>query len=225
MSVLDMFASALGAFIVVSVILFPYYKKDNSEEIKSLDRQLKQRSALIASEARNLENIKVATGEQKEQLGQIRALVAENKNCQLGKLRCQAELGRTFLLVQIEWKKSIDVDLHVIDADGNEYFWAKPNKLSRDFPGSRSQLSIDSIGGSSGGVEVWVAPEAKPGSYRVEYVIEASSGGSAEVTGFVFDRYGRKDLPMTNVSSGLNASSRVAAATVVIHQDGQMTIE
>ena len=50
MSVLDMFASALGAFIIVSVILFPYFNKDVFKEVEIATAALKSKADELKQE-------------------------------------------------------------------------------------------------------------------------------------------------------------------------------
>lgn len=60
MSAIDLFASAMGAFVIIAVILFPYYLKrgespeDNSRLIQKLE-QAKKRVASLEAEVKNTE--------------------------------------------------------------------------------------------------------------------------------------------------------------------------
>ena len=47
MSALDLFASALGAFILISIVLMPYFLRIEPEEVAQLRRSLEQANALV----------------------------------------------------------------------------------------------------------------------------------------------------------------------------------
>ncbi len=58
-------------------------------------------------------------------------------------------LGNTFLVVAVEWSKAgrTDVDLHVTDPEGHEFYWAKNNRSRGYFPNVEAQLSYDNTSG------------------------------------------------------------------------------
>jgi hypothetical protein len=219
MSVLDMFASALGAFIMCSIILFPYYKKDVSQELAAATAALVQKKSDLESATEQLRQTQEQVRRQESQVQQARQAQADLSQCRQGLNKCQADLAKTFLLVQIEWGAAVDVDLHVTDPGGNEFFWAKTNRNGRDFPNSKAQLSIDVAGGA--GIEVWVDPAASPGAYQLDYVVRRNPHPEVSVKGAIFDRYGRKPLDAKTIRSG---EARIRAGTVQIAADGTVTV-
>ncbi len=178
MSVLDLFAAALGGFILIAVILFPNYMKQEQAALalnKSRDSLAQCKSAEAASQQ------VVAT--------KVRELAA-----------CEATLASTFVVVAIEWSMTgnFDVDLHVTDPDGHEFFWGRNNRDRRDYPVTEAQLSYDNTRGP--GVELWQHPKAQPGMYRIAYDFYSAPAlnRSVEVRGNVFYRNGRVELrPVT----------------------------
>jgi cell division protein FtsB len=72
-----------------------------------------------------------------------------------------------FLVVELEWlSESPDLDLHVIDPDGNRFYW---NQASVE--GSSGRLTLDNRIGArpnKPGLEIWTDRELKLGTYRVE---------------------------------------------------------
>ena len=175
MSVLDLFAAALGAFILIAVILFTNYKKQEKAEI-----ELKSTKEVV-------EQCKITEAKTKEvQADRAKAIAS-----------CEAAAGSTFLVVVVEWNAAgnVDIDLHVFDPDGNEYFWGKSNRNRRDYPDVEAQLSYDNTRGP--GVELWQYPKAKPGAYRIAYDLYSvpAANRTVEVRGNVFFREGRAELP------------------------------
>lgn len=94
MSALDLFASALGAFILLFAILMPYYLK-TSKIVMQENVQLK--------------------AQVKEQQLRLQALEQENADY-------KARLSQTFLAVVMKWPTAgVDIDLYVKDTAGNVF--------------------------------------------------------------------------------------------------------
>ena len=219
MSALDLFASALGAFILISIVLMPYFLRLNPEEVADLRRELREEQSTSAELRRRLEQAQselqqcrqqeaacredLAALEQevarlqdmldraqadlaearedlqeaqselqqcrqqeaacREELDALRQEASALQQCQAELNACEEKLSRTFLAIVIQWStERHDVDLHVIDAAGEEFYYEK--KTIRGRPG---ELSADTRRGP--GVEIWEVPEAPAGEYRVLY--------------------------------------------------------
>ncbi|HZP75590.1 MAG TPA: hypothetical protein VFB45_05555 [Pseudolabrys sp.] len=225
MSVLDMFASALGAFIMVSVILFPYYKKDVSQELTETKKVLAEKSKELDTKLKQVREVEEKVRKQNQDVKQIRDTQANLNVCKQGLNQCQVEMGKNFLLVEIQWDKAINVDLHVTDPAGNEYYWRKTNRCLCDFPGEKARLSVDSFGSSRGGIEVWIAPDVKTGSYFVDYVIDRPTDEQVQVTGTVIDREGTHAIaPKALVRREPGQEARLRAAELRVAADGTLKI-
>lgn len=99
MSVLDMFASALGAFIMVTIILFPFYNKHqlieiNARTARGLDDQI--RSGTDRLRAADEEDVV-----QRAEIAQTGRLEVEKRQCQQNMEECKVTLAKKFLVVQI----------------------------------------------------------------------------------------------------------------------------
>src|ERR1700756_3146415 len=112
MSVLDMFASALGAFIMCAIILFPYYR-----ETKEFERSIEKTKDAIRKSEQDLKAAKqwVKTDEETQKELQQRLRAAQTSTAALDQCRadataCRASLNQTFLVVSIEWAERCDVD-------------------------------------------------------------------------------------------------------------------
>ena len=108
MSALDLFASALGAFILISMVLMPYFLRVDPEEVNRLRKDLREAQA------------------------QLRNCQQELHTC---KRRLSKTF--LAMVVQWPTRRH-DVDLHVIDVAGREFSYRKkripgrPGELSAD---------------------------------------------------------------------------------------------
>ena len=208
-SALDLFASALGAFILVSIILFPYYLKDRkADEGLAVEKQARQAAeSKVADESAALAALK---SENERQALHVAALETDVAHY-------QALESKPFLIVGVRWTvPGADIDLHVTDPAGHEFYWFKNNDHGRDYPDSTAELSYDMTSGPA--IELWQDPTAVAGRYKIEYVANAlPSGYQVEVHGNVFDRGGKRDLPVKILAT---PGARVTAATLIVNADG-----
>jgi uncharacterized protein YfaP (DUF2135 family) len=105
--------------------------------------------------------------------------------------RAEQMLTKTFLVIYIRWNTpNQDVDLHVVDPYGAEFFYQK-----KTFPGRAGELSEDSQVGP--GNEVWEIKDAPSGRYQIYANLFARRGNTANPTvkGRIFFRDGSKPLP------------------------------
>ena len=199
-SALDLFASALGAFILVTMILFPYYSEgrtaaetlgEKDADLRSLNDRLQEASQKLAS-------------------------------LEVGQAQAPAPQRPPFLIVEIRWGTiGADVDLHVTDPAGHEFWWYRSNQGGHDYPGSAGELSIDMTDGPA--LELWQDAKAEPGRYRIDYVANAMAPGVVvPVSGSVFDRTGRHDLQPQVLRT---ARERVQAATITVGADGHVALQ
>ena len=84
------------------------------------------------------------------------------RSCQAELNACEEKLSKMFLVVVIQWAERHDVDLHVVDPVGEEFYYREKTIAGR--PG---ELSADTTNGP--GVEIWEVSEAPVGKYRVLY--------------------------------------------------------
>jgi hypothetical protein len=221
MSVLDMFASALGAFIMVAIILFPYYQKNKpiKEKLDSEIAELKRLQEDVDKTNAQAEKIEQQNLEIKPDPVKIQLAQAELNSCKQDMAACLIEIGSTFLLIKIDWVDTADVDLHVKDPQGNEFFFLKPNRDGRSFPNSQGKLSTDTAYGP--GVEIWQIPAVSKGEYRIEYVVESNDTRPTTVKGVFFDKTGKKEIPDKTVGGSQN---RVLAGIIEVDDDGKVTL-
>lgn len=118
LSMLDVIMSAMGAFLIIMVVLLPYYKKD----AQTLMAEIRQQQQELA-----------------RQQEEIQRQQSQNRNL-------QEQLNNTFLIIVINWNtKEHDIDLHVIDPEG--HLFKQDPSSEREFTGVPGKLSEDTTKG------------------------------------------------------------------------------
>ncbi len=252
MSALDLFASALGAFILISVVLFPYFPNtgDSQERVDEVKAQLAEANARLEETSAELEQVRAQLNpalEQelqvaREQLGACQARLreaeaalnacqveqrevasldsalgaCENRNRQMQQELqfCENELRKKFVLVVISWGTPDDIDLHVIDPQGREFFYGR-----KHIPGSLAKLEEDNTRGP--GNEIWLHPAAEPGAYEVYYKYYDGSTGNVQVRGAVLTPRGRTELPDITLRY---VGEKPLVATIFVNEDGNAEV-
>ena len=177
MAALDLFASALGAFILISVVLLPYFPNTRDwREVAELRGEL---------DAASLQLDRCLAGEQQR----ARALQRSERDL----AHCAAQLKRRFVLVLMSWGTFDDVDLHVVDPDQREFYFRAPRHA-----GSPAKLEEDNTRGP--GNEIWLHPAATAGEYRVYYRYYTRRTRDVEVRGAVLTPAGRVPLQTRHLS-------------------------
>lgn len=193
-STLDIFASAMGVFMLITVVLFPYYMK-NSEAVERM------RSAIAEAER--------MAGEAE----QMREAAEE----------AESKLKETHLLVAITWqwespgiRSNDDIDLWVVDPYGNNF---GPKQVRH--AGYEGEFLVDTL--HTPGGEVWLSEKASPGFYCIAANLRSVDrrDRALEVRGSIAYRDGRTDLPSVNISSG---ASSMSMAAVEVTQDGSVIV-
>jgi hypothetical protein len=187
MSALDLLASAMGTFILLTVILFPYYLKNAEivEIMSALRQDLEKTQQQRAQLQQDLQKCQAQTSKQSE----ITTLKRDLKNC-------HQKLRQTFLAIVMKWQtQKQDVDLHIIDPNNNEFFYKKHNRNRSHFPNANAELSVDTIKGP--GIEIWENPYIKQGIYKVYAKLYARKGNTKNpvVKTTIYYRDGSKKLP------------------------------
>lgn len=248
MSALDLFASALGAFILISIVLMPYFLRVEHEEVDRLRRALSEAQAALAETRQQLQQtqgeldqcrqreaacrqeveglqreVERLRGDLAQARSELEQAQAELRQCQGELEACEEKLSKTFLAVVIQWKASgHDVDLHIIDPAGNRFYYQEPKHPP--WPG---ELSADTTRGP--GVEIWEVAQARPGEYRVLYNFYSRDDDNPEnpiVEGGVYHRDGHVELRDRRLARvGSDNVNAVLVAIVTVNDDGNVEIE
>ena len=143
----------------------------------------------------------------------------ELRQCRAELDSCRERPAKAFLIVIIQWPTARqDVDLHVVDAAGSEFFYSA--KTVPDRPG---ELSTDTVQGP--GVEVWEVSEAPPGEYRVLYNFFDTGGNpnAATVSGSVYHRGGSYRFANRRLTA-LGRANAQLVAVVTVDDDGRVDV-
>ena len=251
-SALDLFASALGAFILMSLIFMVFFSMNSQDpgDADALQASLLQCETRLAGsvdaadlavcEAQLSDSVnpsdlamceaQLAGAVDASELAQCEAQLAASASAsdlamceaQLSSAgqaeqelqMCQRALQQTFLLVIASWSSSDDVDLHVLDPMGREYYYA-----DRSHAGSPAALEEDNTRGP--GNEVWLHPSAEAGRYRVCYKL-FSGQPSPTVRGSVLWQEGQIDVPELRLTAG--GQVRVAI-DINVDDNGIVTVD
>jgi len=227
MSALDLLASAMGTFILLAVILFPYYLKnaDIVERMSALRQELEKTQQQLqtcsnerqqcqqqrAQLQQNLQKCQAQTIKQSE----ITSLKRDLKNC-------HQKLRQTFLAIVMKWQTNKqDVDLHVIDPNNNEFFYKKHNRNRSHFPNANAELSVDTIKGP--GIEIWENPYIKQGIYKVYAKLYARKGNTKNpvVKTTIYYRDGSKKLANITLNE---TSNKKLIAEIEVNADGDILV-
>ena len=260
MSALDLFASAMGAFILIAFVLFPYFPNtgDSAERVAEVRAQLEQvqnelhaaRGELSACESRNQQvQAALATCEEqrlasvsRDALGECenrnRQLQSQLASCEeqqresvsrnaLGACEnrnrdleaqiesCEERAKKKFLLIIMSWGTSDDIDLHVVDPAGREFYYRQPS-----FSGSQAKLEEDNTSGP--GNEIWLHPIAEVGIYKVYYkYYDSSTNSSVLIRGGVLTPEGQTSLRQTRLR---REGEKKLVATITVDTEGNMRI-
>ena len=218
LSMLDVISGAMGAFLIIMVILLPYYKKETIDYQRELQQsRAAEETARKAAQAAETAQ-RTAEETARKAVESVRAAQAEaEQNRQRAEASAQ-QLAKTFLLVHIQWNtKFQDVDLHVIDPAGAEFYYEH-----KTHPGRPGVLSVDSQFGP--GNEVWSISSAPPGDYRIYAILfnPRDVNDTPTITGSVIHRDGSTALPSTQLpTKGLKS----LVATVTVSADGRVSIQ
>jgi uncharacterized protein YoxC len=242
MSALDLFASAMGSFILLTVILFPYYLKnaDIVERMSALRQQLEktqQQLQTCSNERQQCQQQLQTCSNERQQCQQQRAQLQQDlQNCQAQKgnlqgeinslkqdlKNCQQKLRQTFLAVVMKWEtQKQDVDLHVIDPNNNEFYYQKHNRNHAHFPNANAELSVDTTKGP--GIEIWENPLAKQGIYKIYANLYARKGNTENpvVKTTIYYRDGSKKLPNITL---IEKANKKLIATIEVNAEGDVVV-
>ncbi len=216
LSMLDVIFGAMAAFLIIMVVLMPYYNKEHID-YQAIIRQLRQQLAAATAEAQAARQ-QAQAAQQQAQAANARAqrAKAEAQRQRNRAKRLAKKLANTFLVLFIRWKTSDDVDLHVVNPAGAEFYYS--NKTIRGQPG---ELSEDNTQGP--GNEVWEVRNAPPGNYKIYVKLFTKRSSAAEifVQGRIFHRDGSSPLPKTKLT---REKQKKLVVTIKVSPQGNVSI-
>lgn len=182
MSAIDLFASSFGAFLLITLMLMPYYLRVPRTVLEELQQCRRE----LATESAARQQCETRLAQSQQQL----------RECRDSLQVCQSKLAATFLLVWIDWdKKGTDVDMHVFDPSGAHFYFDKVDNAGR--PG---RMTMDDTGDGSL-QEIWsIFQAAPPGEYVIAYDWFNRKGAPARVTGAIYSKDGNFSLPSVQLT-------------------------
>ncbi len=245
MSALDLFASALGAFILITVVLFPYFPniasspaestatqdqqqlQDCQSDLAQVRANLVQTRANLAQTLAELQESQASLREAQSGLTQDQLALQDTQEsiqkAQENLQQCTKELRKKFLMVLMSWKGiGDDVDLYVHDPQGNLFHFNRKTN-----PGTLAKFEEDNTNGP--GNEIWLHPQATPGKYEICYNFFRSLNypKSVAVRGAYLTPDGRRDIGTVIMSppAGRGAASTMHVANILIDGQGNATLQ
>ena len=197
MSALDLFASALGAVILIMVILLPYYLKTaflSPEDAKIRLAEAEQKIAQLEEANRELENQSKAT--------YLLITLSWNATPDID-LYVRDPQGNLF-----SFKRHNRV--------------ANGQTIRPHFPNSNAELSVDATRGPAS--EIWVTPKAEVGKYEIIYDYYSSGTTPVVLQGRIFHTQGMERLKPITLRGG-NKSRAIIVATIYINSQGEIIVE
>jgi hypothetical protein len=244
LAMLDVIAGAMAAFLIIMVILLPYYDKDALDQqvqVDALQRSVAELEAALRSARAELEAARAQAGQTADE-DELRRTIADlqdglraaraeaaSADAKAGRAEAESErqaqraeglarqLARTFLVLYVRWDTLDDVDLHVVDPSGAEFFWDGHKTI----PGRPGELSEDSVIGP--GNEVWEIRDAPAGEYRIDVKLYSIRDARKPVVvrGRVFHRDGSTAFGDVQLS---RLGERRRIATVRVDAQGGVSV-
>lgn len=204
LSALDLFASAMGAFIIITLIIFPYYSKtsgaeDTLTQISSVRSEVEATAKEVVSKAENLENeakgarAKAPTDTELQALeGEVAQLRAETQDtlARLDGLAEEFERGMPFSILGVETQATKVVVLVDLSSSMKSYETLMRQTLERILVPFNDTTELAIIGfqtsSASALLTYWPAPletkamtenaKQEAGEYVSELVLKFSGG-------------------------------------------------
>lgn len=173
MSALDLFASSLGAFILITLILMPYYKKQDSSVSETQQCPTAAPPCPVCP--------------------------TSTPTCPSPPPPQPAVVMDKLLLIQMFWTKKADIDLHVHTPDGHYYYERKeiPNR-----PGQLTIDNTKGGSAGKLAKELWITFEPTLGNYKICYQYFAGNLPTVQVWGKLQKPSGPVELPRVNLRPG-----------------------
>lgn len=143
MSALDLFASAMGAFVLITLVLLPYYLKE-APTTPQPQQQCPEQQPVPSCP--------------------ICPAPAPVPDCPVTPPTVIKKVVDNLLVMQMMWNEgNADVDLYVKTPDGEFHY---NNKTISGKPG---KITLDNRDGGRNSLEIWMAYNPTPGNYHVYY--------------------------------------------------------
>lgn len=193
MSALDLFASALGAFILITLILLPYYLQEGAAAEPPPQECPTPEPAPVCPP---VAPVPVCPDPVPAPVCPVCPAPVPVPECP-PPAPPQKVVTDNLLVVQMTWSESEDVDLHVQTPDGEFYYGRKV------ISGRPGKFIIDNTGGGTNAVEIWLAHNPTPGLHKVCFRLYSNRSSRGAQVGGVLDKpSGRVVIPARRLNPG-----------------------
>ena len=159
MSFLDVICGAMGAFLIVMVILMPYYKKEAQDFLQSIGN-LKQE---LAESSQRLEETETELDRAEKRIRELEQELQKSQSQNSALQRSVDEVRKrrdTPLLVGLKWpSRLVDLDLYLVQPSGHAVGFARKKR-------GLTELVFDYRKGGEG-AEVVISTKARPGRWKI----------------------------------------------------------
>ena len=159
MSFLDVICGAMGAFLIVMVILMPYYKKEAQDFLQSIGN-LKQE---LAESSQRLEETETELDRAEKRIRELEQELQKSQSQNSALQRSVDEVRKrrdTPLLVGLKWPSPlVDLDLYLVQPSGHAVGFACKKR-------GLTELVFDYRKGGEG-AEVVISTKARPGRWKI----------------------------------------------------------
>ena len=159
MSFLDVICGAMGAFLIIMVILMPYYKKEAQDFLQligNLKQELTESSQRLEETETELDRAEERSRELEQELQK-----SQSQNSALQRSVDEVRKRRdTPLLVGLKWPSPlVDLDLYLVQPSGHAVGFARKKR-------GLTELVFDYQKGGEG-AEVVISTKARPGRWKI----------------------------------------------------------
>jgi len=159
MSFLDVICGAMGAFLIIMVILMPYYKKEAQDFLQSIGN-LKQE---LAESSQRLEETEAELDRAEKRIMELEQELQKSQSQNSALQRSVDEVRKrrdTPLLVGLKWPSPlVDLDLYLVQPSGHAVGFARKKR-------GLTELVFDYQKGGEG-AEVVISTKARPGRWKI----------------------------------------------------------
>ena len=159
MSFLDVICGAMGAFLIVMVILMPYYKKEAQDFLQSIGN-LKQE---LTETSQRLEETETELDRAEKRIRELEQELQKSQSQNSALQRSVDEVRKrrdTPLLVGLKWaSRLVDLDLYLVQPSGHAVGFACKKR-------GLTELVFDYRKGGEG-AEVVISTKARPGRCKI----------------------------------------------------------
>nr|WP_281722620.1 hypothetical protein [Nitrosomonas nitrosa] len=216
----DLIFGTMAIFVLLMLLFLALIKPtENAEELKKQLEAKASENQDLSKQIRDLESqnsdLESQNSNLESQNSDLRKKCGDLEEAKEKVRSCQAKIEKKFLLVLISWPGvRDDIDLHVVDPQGREFYYEK-----KTHAGSSAAIEEDSQSGP--GNEIWLHPEAGPGTYRIYYKYYRQATPGTTVRGVIVHPEAKYQIESKTLTA---QGQKILAAEVHVDQRGVLSV-